>query len=219
MGKTKTIDNLKNIFIESYKWRNSDLSDSKSDKSEFRFFSELNIILFTISIGIILFINYFDNNDFDDLALNSILTFASIFATLIIPVLIMVYDKFSNNPNSHLDSVQQKSRAAQERIILYKNFTSRFIFTALENVFIAVVIITFIIAYKALLINFMDINPFHFNFQVNITGDGILIFIKIVIALLSKTIFLMLLLKFLLFLFYSIGALGDFFKDGLHKSS
>lgn len=145
MEKTRTIGNLKNIFIQSYRWRNSNLSDTQSEK-KFTLFSKLNILLFLISTIIILV-----SDNIGDFALNSILTFASIFATLIIPVLIMVYDKFSNNPNSHLTKVQQQSTGAKERAKLFKNFTSRFIFTALENVFIAVSIIAIIIIYKAFL--------------------------------------------------------------------
>jgi hypothetical protein len=209
MEKTKTIDNLKNIFIQSYRWRNSNLSDTKSDK-KFTLLSKLNIILFVISTVIILV-----SDNINDFATNSILTFASIFATLIIPVLIMVYDKFSNNPNSHLSTIQQQSVGAKNRAKLYKNFTSRFIFTSLENVFIAVLIIAMIIIYKALLVDFMDVNFFQYNFQENINLNGILMGLKIILVGLTKSIFVLLFIKFILFMFYSIGALGDFFQDGL----
>lgn len=209
MGKTKTIDNLKNIFIQSHRWRNSDLSDKQSDK-KFNFFSNLNIIIFILATGIVL-----TGKNIDDVALNSILTFASVFATLIIPVIILVFDKFANNPNKYLDEVQQQSTGAKERAILYKNFTSRFIFTALENVFIAIVIISIIIAYKAFLTGHIDINPFDYTFQKAIDLDGILVASKIILVLFGKVIFVLLLMKFILFIFYSISALGDFFQDGL----
>lgn len=211
MKKTKTIDNLMNIFIQSYKWRNSDLSDTQSDK-KFSFFSCLNIVLFIISTAIILI-----GRNIEDFALNSILTFASIFATLIIPVLIMVYDKFSNNPNSHLTEVQQQSSGAKNRMKLYKNFTRRFIFTALENVFIAVLIIVLIILYKAFLIDYINIDPFDYSLQKDFDLNGILNGIKLLFIILAKSIFVLLFIKFILFMFYSIGALGDFFQDGLNQ--
>lgn len=212
MEKTKTIANLKNIFIQSYRWRNSDLSDKLSDK-KFSFFSKLNIVLFIVSLAIVLI-----GKNVGDFALNSILTFASIFATLIIPVLIMVYDKFSNNPNSHLSKVQQQSSGAKDRTKLYKNFTSRFIFTALENVFIAVLIIVLIILYKAFLVSYINIHPFDYSLQEKINFDGILNGIKLILIALVKSIFVLLFIKFILFMFYSIGALGDFFQDGLNHS-
>lgn len=212
MEKTKTVANLRNIFIQSYRWRNSDLSDSQSDK-KFSFFSTLNIVLFLVSLAIVLI-----GKNIGDFAINSILTFASIFATLIIPVLIMVYDKFSNNPNSHLSKVQQQSAGAKERAKLYKNFTSRFIFTALENVFIAVLIIALIIIYKAFLMDYLSYHPFDYSFQEEINWNGIWNGCKIFLVIFAKSIFVLLFIKFILFMFYSIGALGDFFQDGLNHS-
>jgi len=212
MERTKTIDNLKNIFIESYRWRNSDLSQVQSNK-KFKLFSKLNIALFVVALTIVIL-----SKNIGDFALNSILTFASIFATLIIPVLIMVYDKFSNNPNSHLSEVQQKSKGAKERTQLYKNFTSRFIFTALENVFIAVLIIVLIIIYKAFLVQLFALHPFDFKLQDEVDWEGIWLGFKISAITFSKAIFVLLFIKFILFMMYSIGALGDFFKDGLKHS-
>lgn len=212
MVKTKTIQNLRNIFIQSYRWRNSDLSSNHTD-IKFSLLSKLNIILFILGLFIVL-----TGHNVDDFSLNGILTFASIFATLIIPVLILVYDKFSNNPNSHLTGVQQKSAGAKERIVLYKNFTSRFIFTALENVFIAVSIISIILIYKGFLSNFFAIDPFNYSFQKSFDLNGIYLAIKVGFIIISKTIFILLLLKFILFIFYSVGALGDFFHDGLKNS-
>ena len=95
------------------------------------------------------------------------------------------------------------------------NFTSRFIFTALENVFIAVSIIAIIIIYKAFLIDYMNLNPFGYNLQKEINLDGILLGFKVIVVVFFKSIFVLLFIKFILFLFYSIGALGDFFQDGL----
>jgi len=209
MRKTKTISNLRNIFIQSYKWRNSNLSDKQSDK-KFRLFSLFNIVILIVSGVIVSF-----GKKIDNVVLNSILTFASIFATLIIPVLIMVYDKFSNNPNSHLTKIQQQSSGAKARAKLFKNFTSRFIFTALENVFIAVSIIAIIIIYNAFLIDFMNVHPLDYEFQNTYTRDGIYLGLKLSLVFLLKSIFVLLLIKFILFIFYSIGALGDFFQDGL----
>lgn len=209
MAKTKTIANLKDIFIQSYQWRNTDLSQEKS-KKDFRIFSVLNLSILSISIIIALF-----SKTLSETTLNSILTFTSIFATLIIPVLIMVYDKFVTNPNKNLNEVQQKSRDAKDTLNIHKNFTKRFIFTSLENVFIAITIISIIIIYKSFLNNFFNINIYDYSMTVTFEIENILLFFHVISVIILKTLFIFLLMKFIWFLFYSIGALGDFFKSGL----
>lgn len=143
MSKPKTYKNLKLIFIESFRWRNSDLSSDGSNV-KFTFFSYANWYMLTISIIISLV-----KSNINDTVLNAILTFASIYSSLIIPVIIMVYDKYVNNPISHLTEIQQMSAGAKERVKIFKNFTKRFVFTALETVLIAIFIIIIILFYKS----------------------------------------------------------------------
>jgi len=212
MDKTKTWSNIKNIFIQSYRWRNQNLSD-KDHLSKFTVFSVFNIILFISSIIIVLFVK-----KFNEAVLDSILTFTSIFATLIIPVLILVYEKFANNPNQNLGLVEQKSKFAKDRFELYKNFTNRFIFTTLENVFIATTLITAIILYKSFLSTYLSLDILDYSFDADMGKNSILLFLKLLLISLAKTLFTMLLMKFVWFLFYSIGALGDFFTDSLNES-
>lgn len=212
MAKTKTIDNLNKIFIQSYKWRNTDLSDNKTDK-KFKLFSFFNLKLFILSI-----ISVLIAKKIDETVLNSILTFASIFATLIIPVIIMVYDKFSNTPNGNLSYIQRKSKGAKDKVKLYKNFTSRFVFTALENVFIAIAIICIIIIYEGFLVEKLNVHPLDYEIQKEISKEGIYLGFEIFIIFLMKSIFVLLFIKFIWFIFYSIGALGDFFQSELREN-
>lgn len=209
MSKIRTFKNIKNIITQSFRWRNSNLSDENQSDISFTLFSKLNIVLLIISLIISLFIT-----KIEETTINAVLTFTSIFATLIIPVIIMVYDKF-NSPETKYSSVEQKSKYVKKRKLIYKNFVNRFVFTTLENVIIAIMIIIFIILYKSLLVDFFDVNLFSFSFEETITKKGFFNFCKLFSIFSLKSLFLFLFLKFIFFIFYSMGALGDFFKDAL----
>lgn len=210
MSKIKTLKNLKIIFIESHRWRNSDLS-SDGTKVKFSFFTLSNLLIFSFATGI-----SFYNSSINDTVLNGILTFASIYSSLIIPVIIMVYDKYVQNPVSNLTEVQQKSEGAKARSKIFKNFTSRFVFTALETVAIAILIIILILLFKSCLDAKFNYNLLEYEF-CKINTENTLNFLKLLLMQSEKIIFIFLMIKFLWFIFYSIGALGDFFYEGLKE--
>lgn len=210
MIKPNTYNNLKIIFNESYRWRNSDLSSDGTD-IEFTFFSKTNLYIILIAIAISLV-----NSDINDTVLNAILTFASIYSSLIIPVIIMVYDKYIQNPVNNLTEIQQKSEGAKLRVRIFKNFTSRFVFTALETVIIAIFIIIIILIYKSCSNSKININIWDYQF-VKLNKESFFRFLDLFFNQSGKIFFLTMMVRFLWFIFFSIGALGDFFKSGLNE--
>lgn len=211
MSRPKTFSNLKIIFIESYRWRNSDLSSDGSE-TKFTIFSKTNFYILLLSVLISLI-----KSNINDTVLNAILTFASIYSSLIIPVIIMVYDKYVQNPVTNLSDIQQQSDGAKKRIQIFKNFTSRFVFTALETVIIAISIIIIILIYKSLpLSDIINTSICDYKF-VDINGETTKQFFYLFLIQSSKVFFLSMMVRFLWFIFFSIGALGDFFNDGLKE--
>ncbi len=208
MDKPKTYNNLKIIFNESYRWRNSDLS-SDGLNAKFTFFSSTNLYILLISI-----LTAMISININDTVLNAILTFSSIYSSLIIPVIIMVYDKYIQNPIKNLTDIQQKSEGGKRRELIFKNFTSRFVFTALETVLIAIFIIIIILLYKSCPIPELNDNIWEYKF-VDYNEKSFSIFIKLLYTYFGKIFFLFFLTRFLWFIFFSIGALGDFFNNGL----
>jgi hypothetical protein len=210
MIKPNTYNNLKIIFNESYRWRNSDLSSDGTD-IKFTFFSKTNLYIILIAITISLV-----NSDINDTVLNAILTFASIYSSLIIPVIIMVYDKYIQNPVNNLTEIQQKSEGAKLRVRIFKNFTSRFVFAALETVIIAIFIIIIILVYKSCTFSKIDINIWDYQF-IKLNKVSFFMFLDLFLNQCVKIFFLIMMIRFLWFIFFSIGALGDFFKSGLNE--
>lgn len=210
MNELQTYDNLKIIFTESYRWRNSDLS-SDATEIKFTFFSKTNFIIVFMSI----FISAI-KSDINDTVLNAILTFASIYSSLIIPVIIMVYDKYVQNPVNNLNEIQQKSEGAKTRVRVFKNFTSRFVFTALETVIIAIFLIIVILIYKSCSVSKENLCIWNYEF-VKLNYESSSLFFKLLFDQISKISFITLIVRFLYFIFFSIGALGDFFNNGLKE--
>lgn len=210
MNKPKTYNNLKIIFTESYRWRNSDLSSDGSE-IKFTFFSKTNftIVLISTLISVI-------KSDINDTVLNAILTFASIYSSLIIPVIIMVYDKYIQNPVNNLNEIQQKSEGAKTRVRVFKNFTSRFVFTALETVIIAIFLIIIILIYKSCSVSKENLCIWNYEF-VKLNSESSSLFFKLHFNQISKIFFITIMVRFLYFIFFSIGALGDFFNNGLKE--
>lgn len=206
MERIKTFDNLRKICLKSFEWRHRDLSSNGGSAVSFSIVTRFNIcVVLTAS-----FLSLFVINVSDDLV-NAILTFTSIFATLIIPVLILVYDKFAKDPNSHLTDIEKKSEGAVDRLRLFKAFTNRYIFVTLENIILSVLIIILILVYKAFLPGFFSCNVFAYSLDFEWKDQSINIFCHILFEVIFKIIFLTLLIKFIYFLFFSIGAIGDFF--------
>lgn len=210
MTKPNTYNNLKIIFNESYRWRNSDLSSDGTD-IKFAFLSKTNFFIILIATTISLI-----NSDINDTVLNAILTFASIYSSLIIPVIIMVYDKYIQNPVNNLTEIQQKSEGAKLRVRIFKNFTSRFVFTALETVIIAIFIIIIILIYKSCSYSKINISIWDYKF-VKLNKETFLTFLDLFLNQSGKIFFITMMVRFLWFIFFSIGALGDFFKSGLNE--
>ena len=115
-----------------------------------------------------------------------------------------------------MTEIQQKSEGAKARVKVFKNFTSRFVFTALETVIIAIFIIIIILIYKSF--SFVEINLNILDYKlVKYDEESFLLFKKIIFAQIFKVLFLNMMIRFLWFIFFSIGALGDFFNDGLKE--
>ncbi|MCW4469099.1 hypothetical protein OGH69_09000 [Flavobacterium sp. MFBS3-15] len=214
MERIRTFDNLRKICLKSFEWRHRDLSSNVEPTVFFSIITKFNLYVTLIAIIISLFVIKIS----DDLV-NAILTFTSIFATLIIPVLILVYDKFAKDPNSHLTDIERKSQGALERLRLFKAFTNRYIFVTLENIILSVLIIVLILIYKTFLTDFFSYNVFDYKFDIEWKVESMKIFWHILLEMILKIIFLTLLLKFIYFLFFSIGAIGDFFISVLNEDN
>ena len=128
----------------------------------------------------------------------------------------MVYDKYIQNPVNNLNEIQQKSEGAKNRIRIFKNFTSRFVFTALETVIIAIFLIIVILIYKSCSISKNNLFIWDYEF-VKLNKESFSLFSSIFFNQICKIFFIAMMVRFLYFIFFSIGALGDFFNDGLKE--
>ena len=213
MERIKTFDNLKKICVKSFEWRRRDLSGDESTPIPFKIFTKLNLVILALATLFGIFVVTIS----DDLV-NAILTFTSIFATLIIPVLILVYDKFAKDPNSHLTVIERQSQGATDRLKLFRAFTNRYIFVTLENIILSVLIIILILVYKTFLTGFFKYSILDYSLNLKFEEESLRIFLHISIEMFLKIIFLTLLFKFIYFLFFSIGAIGDFFISVLKEN-
>jgi len=205
----KTKKNIGLILSESYRWRNRNLIESSGfvePKLSWTIFIKYNIFIFTVSTLLSFVIYEFINEDFAGYVISSL----SIFVGLFTSVLILIFDKYLSMKKIYEETVNPSSNVtvSQKKI---RNFSMQFVFISLESLLIAVTLITLLL----LPLMFKDRYPenvFSYFFvkiedwnRLNITN-----FFVNILSCLSRIFIVMLLYKFIKYLFYIFGSLGAF---------
>ena len=217
--KEYVIGNIVKILSESYKWRNRELlekNDIQTPKLTFRkvLFSNKYYIL----IGIVL--SLFLKNLFSEDITTFIMTSLSIFIGLFISILILIFDKFLNHNENYNKKKKEKNNENNDlkiNFIRTRNFTRRFVFVLLESLIVAFTAILLLLITLVFNDLFLE-NIFDYKFKniANIKIIDVLVFFQNVFALVVKTLILVLMMRFCIFLFFLFGALGEYMKGVLY---
>jgi len=202
----------KNIILilkESFKWRNRDLLEKKNnDPPQLTFKNILKSNIYYIIFAII--ISLFVNNLFKDEKISTFLiTLFSILICFIVPALTLIFDKFlGKNIENKENRISNK-----DEFIRTKNFSRKFIFILLESLLICftlIVLLLLIVMFNDFFI--IDIMKYRF---VTISKYSILIGVKNFFIITFKIIIITLVIRLFVFIFYLLGALGEYMKGVL----
>lgn len=202
----------KNIILilkESFKWRNRDLLEKKNnDPPQLTFKNILKSNIYYIIFAII--ISLFVNNLFKDEKISTFLiTLFSILICFIVPALTLIFDKFlGRNIENKENRISNKDEFTRT-----KNFSRKFIFILLESLlicFILIVLLLLIVMFNDFFI--IDIMKYRF---VTISKYSILIGLKNFFIIIFKIIIITLVIRLFVFIFYLLGALGEYMKGVL----
>lgn len=209
--------NIKLILAESYKWRNRELIEPRGFIEPVltrKSFIKSNLLNFTISLVFSFLFFQFINDDFAGYVISSL----SIFVGLFTSVLILIFDKYLNqkkefdlleNPSSILNLEQKKLR----------NFSTQFVFISLESLLIALTLIALLLIPLLLKERYLiNITNYYFvNFEQN-NFETISNFFVNIVSIISRTFIIMLLYKYIKYLFYIFGSLGAFLMGVFKKN-
>ena len=202
----------KNIILilkESFKWRNRNLIAKKNnDPPQLTFKNILKSNIYYIIFAII--ISLFVNNLFKDEKISTFLiTLFSILICFIVPALTLIFDKFlGRNIENKENRISNK-----EEFTRTKNFSRKFIFILLESLLICftlIVLLLLIVMFNDFFI--IDIMKYRF---VTISKYSILIGVKNFFIITFKIIIITLVIRLFVFIFYLLGALGEYMKGVL----
>ena len=202
----------KNIILilkESFKWRNRNLIEKKNnDPPQLTFKNILKSNIYYIIFAII--ISLFVNNLFKDEKISTFLiTLFSILICFIVPALTLIFDKFlGRNIENKENRISNKDEFTRT-----KNFSRKFIFILLESLLICftlIVLLLLIVMFNDFFI--IDIIKYRF---VTISKDSILIGVKNFFIITFKIIIITLVIRLFVFIFYLLGALGEYMKGVL----
>lgn len=211
--------NVFKILSESYKWRNRDLlekNDVENPKLTFRKILFSNKYYLIISLVISLFVK----NLFIENITTFLMTSLSIFIGLFISILILIFDKFLNhNENYNKKVIENKIDNSDLKLnfIRTRNFTRRFVFVLLESLIIAFT--TIILLLITLTFNKMflrNLTDYEFTYFKSIDYTNVVTFFQNVFTLIVKTLIMVLMIRFCVFLFFLFGALGEYMKGVLY---
>ena len=194
---------------ESFKWRNRDLLEKKNnDPPQLTFKNILKSNIYYIIFAII--ISLFVNNLFKDEKISTFLiTLFSILICFIVPALTLIFDKFlGRNIENKENRISNKDEFTRT-----KNFSRKFIFILLESLLICftlIVLLLLIVMFNDFFI--IDIIKYRF---VTISKDSILIGVKNFFIITFKIIIITLVIRLFVFIFYLLGALGEYMKGVL----
>ena len=202
----------KNIILilkESFKWRNRNLLEKKNnDPPQLTFKNILKSNIYYIIFAII--ISLFVNNLFKDEKISTFLiTLFSILICFIVPALTLIFDKFlGRNIENKENRISNKDEFTRT-----KNFSRKFIFILLESLLICftlIVLLLLIVMFNDFFI--IDIMKYRF---VTISKYSILIGVKNFFIITFKIIIITLVIRLFVFIFYLLGALGEYMKGVL----
>ena len=201
----------KNIILilkESFKWRNRNLLEKNNDPPQLTFKNILKSNIYYIIFAII--ISLFVNNLFKDEKISTFLiTLFSILICFIVPALTLIFDKFlGRNIENRENRISNKDEFTRT-----KNFSRKFIFILLESLLICftlIVLLLLIVMFNDFFI--IDIMKYRF---VTISKYSILIGVKNFFIITFKIIIITLVIRLFVFIFYLLGALGEYMKGVL----
>ena len=201
----------KNIILilkESFKWRNRNLLEKNNDPPQLTFKNILKSNIYYIIFAII--ISLFVNNLFKDEKISTFLiTLFSILICFIVPALTLIFDKFlERNIENKENKISNKDEFTRT-----KNFSRKFIFILLESLLICftlIVLLLLIVMFNDFFI--IDIMEYRF---VTISKYSILIGVKNFFIITFKIIIITLVIRLFVFIFYLLGALGEYMKGVL----
>ncbi len=201
----------KNIILilkESFKWRNRNLLEKNNDPPQLTFKNILKSNIYYIIFAII--ISLFVNNLFKDEKISTFLiTLFSILICFIVPALTLIFDKFlERNIENKENRISNKDEFTRT-----KNFSRKFIFILLESLLICftlIVLLLLIVMFNDFFI--IDIMEYRF---VTISKYSILIGVKNFFIITFKIIIITLVIRLFVFIFYLLGALGEYMKGVL----
>lgn len=201
--------NIGLILSESYRWRNRNLIESAGfvePKLSWKKNFKSNAPIFFFSVFLSLIIYDFINEDFAGYVISSL----SIFVGLFTSVLILIFDKYLSMKKIYDETVNPSSNvtASQKKI---RNFSMQFIFISLESLLIAVTLITLLLLPLLLKGRYLEnvFSYFFVNFE-DWTISNITTFFVNTLSCVSRIFIVLLLYKFLKYLFYIFGSLGAF---------
>lgn len=202
----------KNIILilkESFKWRNRNLLEKENNNPlELTFKNIFKSNIYCIIFAII--ISLFVKNLFKDEKISTFLiTLFSILICFIVPALTLIFDKFlGKNIENKENRISNK-----DEFIRTKNFSRKFIFILLESLLICftlIVLLLLIVMFNDFFI--IDIMKYRF---VTISKYSILIGVKNFFIITFKIIIITLVIRLFVFIFYLLGALGEYMKGVL----
>lgn len=201
--------NIKLILHESYRWRNRELIEPigfVEPKLNLKSLIYSNLLLFITSLVLSLLLFKYINDSFAGYVIGAL----SIFVGLFTSVLILVFDKYLEQKKAFEinRTPSANSVLAQKKLA---NFSRQFVFISLESLLIALSLIAFLTIPLLLKEEYLkNVIDFHFVRYEEIKINQIILFFVNFFSLVSRTFIIMLLYKFLRYLFHIFGSLGAF---------
>ena len=175
-------------------------------KLSWKFFFKSNAPMFFFSVFLSLVIYEFINEDFAGYVISSLSIFVGLFTT----VLILIFDKYLSMKKIYEETINPSSNVnvSQKKI---RNFSMQFVFISLESLLIAVTLIALLLLPLLFKGRYIEnvFSYFFVNFE-DWTISNITTFFVNTLSCGSRIFIVMLLYKFLKYLFYIFGSLGAF---------
>lgn len=205
----KIIKSLKNILKESYRWRNRELIENENfvepELTKPKFLKS-NIMLFLLSFCIAILPINIITKDFSGYIINAL----AIFFGLLTSILILIFEKFLNQKAKFLEIVNPNTNQILNNKKI-QNFSRQFIFISLESLLIAIFLIILLLFPLSLENYFEKATLINYKLVIkNIRIINIMCCIKFMSLILIKTLLFLFLIKFLKYLTYIVGSLGNF---------
>ncbi|MFL9837107.1 hypothetical protein ABS768_06320 [Flavobacterium sp. ST-75] len=209
--------NIVKILNESYKWRNNELLSKKIESPPVSIAQILksNFFFFLFGLGISVFVPSF----FRENITTFIMTSLSIFIGLFVSILILVFDKFIQYKQRFDDEVKtnEDKLNLKPNFIRTRNFSRRFVFVLLETLIIAFVAIIFLSITLIFDESYLkDVKQYDFVLWKDIDLKSVWYCIRNLLILFSKSVIIVLLLRFCIYLFFLFSSLGEYMKGVLY---